>query len=910
MKRRVFIKNLGITSLALWAVNKPVFGEVYEKDLKVIHNIPVDKQIDAKWLKDIATKTEPSTYYKSKNELQYIGMPCGGLHAGTLYVGGDGRLWLWQLFNQTWDGVNNEGIDTKAVIYNNGTKNKKIFARDGASYVEPSIADSKRMLEQGFAIKLQYKGQTIIKELNAKDWDDVAFRATYPIAKVSYIDKQLPVEISLECFSPFIPLDETNSSFPATILSIKVKNIAEFDVAFEVLGWLENGCSKLSALTETDGKRINALVTEKEVTALHYSFETDNELLKTKGDAGTMSFALINDGAFAEKDIRANTSANIWPIDAKTFGTINKETEKDTLNSRLVGSLGVHKTLKKGETTSVNYTIGWHFPNVCDKLKKLVADANEGFYYSSIYPDALAVTKHIASNFAYLNSNTRLWQETWQGSTLPDWFLERTIIPVNTLATANTYRFKSGRFWSWEGVGACAGTCTHVWQYAQAMGRIFPALERDTRERVDLGTGFISTTGGILFRGENEKRAAIDGQAGTILRFYREHQMSADDRFLKKNWDKIKMAIQFMLSQDKNGDGMNDTPLENTLDAVWEGEIAWIVGLCVAAARAAEQMALEVKDDAFASACRKYAEAGCSNMKQYLFNGEYFIHRPDPIQGRAKIGSYNTCHIDQVYGQSWAYQVGLGQVLDRDSVNTALKSLWKYNFTMDAGPYIKTHIGGRPYVLPGEGGMIMNTNPKNEDKPYGNSGKDWQVGYFHEAMTGFEHQVAAHYMAEGMVDEALIVTRVIHERYHAAKRNPYNEIECSDHYARAMASYGTFISACGYEYHGPKKYISFNPKLGFNNFKASFTAAEGWGQYSQTVSSNKQIHTLDLKFGKLVLEKMAFHLKDISKPSMVKVSLQGKAIKSEFKVEGNRVSIKLNQDITVLKGQLLNIEIL
>ena len=100
-------------------------------------------------------------------------------------------------------------------------------------------------------------------------------------------------------------------------------------------------------------------------------------------------------------------------------------------------------------------------------------------------------------------------------------------------------------------------------------------------------------------------------------------------------------------------------------------------------------------------------------------------------------------------------------------------------------------------------------------------------------MSGFEHQVAAHMMAEGMIEESLVLTRSIHDRYHAYKRNPFNEIECSDHYARAMASYGTFISACGFTYHGPKGQIGFSPKLTPENFKAPFTAAEGWGSYAQ-----------------------------------------------------------------------------
>ena len=225
----------------------------------------------------------------------------------------------------------------------------------------------------------------------------------------------------------------------------------------------------------------------------------------------------------------------------------------------------------------------------------------------------------------------------------------------------------------------------------------------------------------IWYRGEMAKSPAIDGQAGTILRILREHQMSTDSTFLKKNWDKIKRATQYVINQDRNHDGMEDTPLENTLDAVWDGEISWLVGLCIAAVKAGEMMAIEMNDAAFAAICADYVAKGRKNMEKELFNGEYFIHRPDAIKGREKLGSYNTSHIDQVYGQSWAHQVGLGRVLDKDKTISALRSLWKYNFTPDVGPYIKEHTGGRPYALAGEGGMIMNTNPKNEAKPYGDN---------------------------------------------------------------------------------------------------------------------------------------------------------------------------------------------
>ena len=82
-----------------------------------------------------------------------------------------------------------------------------------------------------------------------------------------------------------------------------------------------------------------------------------------------------------------------------------------------------------------------------------------------------------------------------------------------------------------------------------------------------------------------------------------------------------------------------------------------------------------------------------------------------------------------------------------------------------------------------------------------------------------------------MVQEGLAITRAIHDRYHAARRNPWNEVECGDHYARAMASYGVFLAACGYEYHGPARRLAFDPRLTPNDFRAAFTTAEGWGVF-------------------------------------------------------------------------------
>ena len=78
----------------------------------------------------------------------------------------------------------------------------------------------------------------------------------------------------------------------------------------------------------------------------------------------------------------------------------------------------------------------------------------------------------------------------------------------------------------------------------------------------------------------------MDGQCGRILGVLREHQMSADDGFLKRVWPNVKRGMEFLMRHDSNGDGLLDGAQENTLDAAWYGEIAWIsLAVCRRAAR-------------------------------------------------------------------------------------------------------------------------------------------------------------------------------------------------------------------------------------------------------------------------------------------------------------------------------------
>ncbi|TKK72017.1 hypothetical protein FC093_03120 [Ilyomonas limi] len=890
MERRRFLKQSGILAAASGLQRfMPVAGPFTINDF-ANGNIPEDKKLDKNWIKSLYERGSVTSYSKTKNELRYIGMPAGGICCGTVYVGGDGRLWVWDIFNQNQLGAVNKTLP----IQLEGFNAKEINNIHGTLYLEPAV--NTNALQQGIALIIRQKNDTITKRLHQDDWDEIIFEATYPIATIRYIDQRLPVEVMLQAFSPFIAGDADNSGLPATIQSVSVKNLSSEPLTVHITGWLENKILQYTQKEKTDFKRANTVLKDKHIASVFLGCTTQNEAIKTAADFGNMTFATLDKSALCTGDITT---------DSKDTFQIVKNLVSPVANAPIAAITSTH-VLKENEAAVTDFIISWFMPNASlnkDQLKE-VADA-ASHYYASRFESSTAVANHIAQRYPFLKEHTLLWRDTWYDSTLPYWFLDRTFLNISALATTTSHRFKSGRFYAWEGVGCCYGTCNHVYQYAHAMSRIFPELERDTRERVDLGISFDEATGMIRYRGEGSG-PSIDGQAGTVLRIYREYLMQEDDALLKNNWPKIKKAVSFIIAQDKNKDGMEDTPLENTLDALWSGEISWIVGLCIAAVSAGEQMAKGMEDTAFAAVCRQYTAQGSANMESQLFNGEYFIHRPDPKVGKKEIGSYDTCHIDQVYGQSWAWQAGLGRILSKEKTMSALQALWKYNYMPDVGPYIKEHPGGRFYALAGEGGLVMNTNPHKDDKPYGEA-KAWQIGYFSECMTGFEHQVASHMMAEGMIEESLVITRTIHDRYHAFKRNPFNEIECSDHYARAMASYGTFLSACGFEYDGPKGYIQFAPKWNKDNFKAPFTAAKGWGSYLQSKQQDGQTYSIIIKYGHLKLNKISVTKLDDIPVKQVVATAGKERISLTYTTNNSKVLITFAQPLLLQVDKVLKI---
>ena len=417
---------------------------------------------------------------------------------------------------------------------------------------------------------------------------------------------------------------------------------------------------------------------------------------------GTMALLLLGHGA-AKCDAPPQTVFEANPAAQATADA----------DAKLFAGITAAVTLAPGQSHTFTYVVTWYFPNTSSRLATSTRALLRQPFQKRRRRGRLRRRAPRASQPAGPTSGTTPGSD----STLPHWFLERTFVNTSILATTTSLRYGTGRFWGWEGTGCCAGTCTHVWHYAQAVGRLFPEYERYVREHVDLGVA-LHPDGMIGYRGEGTG-PATDGQCGRIL----------GDLPRTPDEPRRRLPPARLAARQKSHPVPDGTTTRTaTASSTARSPTPWTA---TGTAHPLDQLALRRRPARrrgdghrdgrrdFADECRRKFLVSRAAIEEKLFNGEYFIQLPDPAHADAP-RRLPGCDIDQVMGQAWAWQVGLGRVLDRDKTVSALKALYKYNFAPDVGRLQGQRTRtGRPYALAGDGGLIMVTNPQGLPNPFG-----------------------------------------------------------------------------------------------------------------------------------------------------------------------------------------------
>ena len=791
---------------------------------------------------------------------RHVAMPLGGIGTGNVSLSGTGALTQWEIGNQG----NHLGVLPQS------------FFALRVSALEPPR--SYRRILQAPAVApgsepapLVNDDATAARYARPFAWPGVQgtrFRAAYPFAQIAYED-EWPIDVSLEAFTPFVPLDPEASGLPLASFSFSLANRFSVPLTGWLFGALQNAVGWDGATPIRDERC--ALLGGNSNTATPLAGGTAIVMTNPSLDpadpgfggmalwTGAPSLALPQfddaDAALAfvsSLKLLAPLVLDDWSAESinaalATFRSVVRSPTGPSAPGRTwAGGLAAPFHIEPGETRTIELLIAWHFPNRYIGSDQFGSTADVparptwiGNHYSSVFAGAEDVVCHYVRHRETLRDESVRWRDALFGSSLPAVVQELLSAQPSLIRSPTTFRTADGHFFGFEGVlgestlnwnanvgGSCPLNCTHVWNYEQAVSRLFPSLERSMRwvdwevlqapdgslpHRVLLPLDTPQRHGRII---GGPDRAALDGMLGTILKTYREARQRGGHEWLE---DPVPPHMRRLMAYvtatwDPAGSGVlrGDQPV--THDISLQGPNMFVGGLWLAALRVMQEALSLLGHDGEAADYEARFRTSSAAYDALLWNGEYYTQVSDGESFDFGAG----CLADQLIGQWWAHQLGLGYLLPRDHVRTALSSIVRYNLRKGFRDF---EHGYRVFADADDHGLLICTWPHGGRPAV-------PIRYADEVWTGVEYQVAAHCLFEDLWADGFELLTAVRSRYDGRRRNPYNEIECGDHYSRAMSGWSVLEAVTQASHDALAEHL----RLGQRVDRYPLLAGTGWGE--------------------------------------------------------------------------------
>ncbi len=794
-----------------------------------------------------------------KNKTKNIMFPLGGIGTGCIGLSGNGELNDWEIFNRPNKNTRNGYSHFAIKATHNGKSIAKVLHGDTNENLIGSACRSKGHYGFGFGPR----GNSLAGFPHFKN---LVFEGNFPLATLTFSDDDFPATIRLKAFNPFIPHDDFNSSLPAAFFSWEIENTTDTTVEFAIACTVQNPA-------EDD---INKTVAENNMKGLFFGCAKKDESVKDYSD-----LCILTDNE--ETIVQEYWYRGGWQDSCTTYwkNLLNNDRMPErTYEEHDVdgdhGCVVTYVSIAPGEKKTVRFIIAWNVPNACNYWTPSENEPTWKNYYATQFKNSFETAKYALGNFDALYKKTEEFSTAIQSCSLPEYVKDAISANLSVLKSPTVLRLEDGTFWGWEGcietVGSCYGTCQHVWNYAYAMPFLFPKLERSIREttvkyalqengtarfRVDLP----------LAKDESETRACVDGQMGEVIKWYREWKLSGNNEWLKENSESIFEMLEYAWSEknpdrwDANKDGVLEGMQHHTLDMDLFGPSSWLEGFYLLALDCGIKIAEFLGDNARVETYKELYNKGKKWMNENLFNGEYFFQNID-LTDKSVLDSFDVakyywnseaneikyqigegCEIDQMLADWHAAILGLTPVFDSDKKKIALKNLYKNNYKESMREVTNMW---RNFSVNDERGTVICSYPKGSKTPM------IPIPYCEETMTGFEYALAGLMITEGFTTEGERLVSGIRDRYDGEKRNPWNEIECGNNYARSMASYALMSIYSGFSFDMTEKHIGFNPKS--TDGKYVFSVKDSWG----TVEFDENKYKLTILGNPLELDSVSF----------------------------------------------------
>lgn len=294
---------------------------------------------------------------------------------------------------------------------------------------------------------------------------EIRFSGLTPQLTQECLDTALPFPVTIRAFSPLIPHDLRNSSFPAAVVLFQIKNSSNIPVEIScALSW-ENllgmgGTGARGAFQNRTGSRVERIPDAEGIFGLRFvghpltpGTATDNRLR----DNATGEMALLVRPPRKEVQVfQANwntldTRPGWWESFVKDGSLSGDAQNGQEGRVHPAGALAVRLTLKPGDYVEVPFAVAWHTTR-----HYTTSGVDYGHYYERFFADSLQAGRALLQEWRILLSLTEEWQKRLLFSNLPRWMVFRLINSVGALLTHSIHSYE-GRFTLVESLGESVG---------------------------------------------------------------------------------------------------------------------------------------------------------------------------------------------------------------------------------------------------------------------------------------------------------------------------------------------------------------------------------------------------------------------------------------------------------------------
>ncbi|GAC1701136.1 MAG: GH116 family glycosyl hydrolase [Candidatus Acidiferrum sp.] len=635
-----------------------------------------------------------------------------------------------------------------------------------------------------------FTGHPSGRQLSSWNWDYPVgagdYYALYPKSWFDYQWEKFPAHVTLEQFSPVLPDNYRESSYPVAAYRWHAENPTSKTVTVSILcswtnmlGWFRTYSHNFTgALDHGNYNRFasESLASAGTMKGIVFEHKRAGPVLN-EWDGQFAIAALESPGvevSYQTTFAADGDGKSVWTPFAKDGRLANSDEAWTSSGEKLAGAITVRFTLKPGENRVIPMVISWDLPTVefgsGRRWHRRYTD-----FYGATGNSAWAIARDGILHSAAWSDAIDAWQAPYvNDESKPLWYRGMLFNELYTIAdggsfwgrpvestkeTPPTFAFMECFDYPYY------GTLDVRFYGSMPIAKFWPDIDKQVlRQFTDTVPRALPEKGMWIWKSQQtaaltlrvrKKKGAVPHDLGVpeedpffdvnqfawqdtngwkdlnpkfVLMVYRDFVLSQkkDLAFLRYTWPAVKEAMAYLQQYDHGG-GLpeNDGYPDQTYDEwVVRGPSAYSGGLWLAALRASEEMA-RVLGDATSSA--RYHQMFLKAQGTYiskLWNGEYLSYDTESDY-RSSIQA------DQLAGQWYANMTGLGDLIPREMRLKALANIFAFN--------VMKFAGGEMGAVNGMAadGSIIKTNEQVQ-----------------EVWTGTTLGLAALLLSEGMKEQA------------------------------------------------------------------------------------------------------------------------------------------------------------